>query len=94
MLEGRRDAIKDPSSILISASTAKEFFGNEDPIGKVLKMNKLCNLIVAGVYSDLPENTTLNGMAFIGCWEHYETNYNLSVTKELWGTALLIYMSN
>src|SRR3569832_1375887 len=31
MLKGSRNALKDPSSILISASTAKAFFGDSDP---------------------------------------------------------------
>ncbi|WP_426668348.1 FtsX-like permease family protein [Mucilaginibacter sp. McL0603] len=85
MLEGRGDAIKDPSSILISASTAKAFFGNADPMTKVLKMNNQDNLKVAGVYADLPENTTLAGLAFIGCWDRYYTDYRLSEMREPWG---------
>jgi putative ABC transport system permease protein len=89
MLEGRRDAIKDPSSVLISASTAKALFGNEDPMGKVLKLNNLENLKVAGVYSDLPENTTLAGMAFIGCWDRYATDYRLSGMREPWGNGIV-----
>ncbi len=87
MLRGRGDAIKDPSSILISAATAKAFFGNEDPMGKVLKLklnwNGLDNLKIAGVYSDLPENTTLAGIAFIASWNHYEPG--LSGMREPWG---------
>jgi putative ABC transport system permease protein len=85
MLRGRRDAIKDPTSVLISASTAKALFGNEDPMGKVLKLNNLENLKVAGVYADLPENTTLAGLAFIGCWDRYYTDYRLSEMREPWG---------
>ncbi len=91
MLEGRGDAIKDPSAILISASTAKAFFGNEDPMGKVVKLkltwNGLDNLKVAGVYADLPENTTLAGMAFIGSWGHYEAG--LSGMREPWGPGIV-----
>ncbi|QEC74809.1 FtsX-like permease family protein [Mucilaginibacter ginsenosidivorax] len=89
MLKGRRDAIKDPSSILISASTAKAFFGNEDPMAKVLKLNNLDNLKVAGVYADLPESTTLAGLAFIGCWDRYATNYRLSGMREPWGPGIV-----
>ena len=91
MLEGRGDAIKDPSSILISASTAKAFFGNEDPMGKVLKLklrwNGLDNLKIAGVYADLPENTTLGGMAFIGSWGHFEAG--LGGMREPWGPGIV-----
>ena len=89
MLEGRRDAIKDPSSILISASTAKAFFGNVDPMTKILKLNNLDNLKVAGVYADLPQNTTLAGMAFIGCWYRYATDYRLSGMREPWGPGIV-----
>jgi len=89
MLEGRRDALKDPSSILISASTAKALFGNENPMGKVLKLNNLENLKVAGVYADLPENTTLAGMAFIGCWARYAADYRLSGMREPWGNGIV-----
>ncbi len=89
MLKGRRDAIKDPSSILISASTAKAFFGNEDPMAKVLKLNNLDNLKVAGVYADLPENTTLAGLAFIGCWDRHATDYRLSGMKEPWDPGIV-----
>ena len=91
MLEGRGDAIKDPSSILISAATAKAFFGNEDPMGKVLQLklrwNGLDNLKIAGVYADLPENTTLAGIAFIGSWGHYEPG--LSGMREPWGNGIV-----
>ena len=91
MLEGRGDAIKDPSAILISASTAKAFFGNEDPMGKVLKLklrwDGLDNLKIAGVYADLPENTTLAGLAFIGSWGHYEAG--LSGMREPWGPGIV-----
>ena len=91
MLEGRGDALKDPSSILISATTAKAFFGSENPIGKVLKLNLrwngLDNLKIAGVYADLPQNTTLAGMAFIGSWGHFETG--LSGMRDPWGNGIV-----
>jgi len=84
MLKGRRDALKDPSSILISASTAKAFFGNDDPMFKVLKLNNQDNLKVAGVYEDLPRNSTLADMAFVGSWDRFATDNQLSQMKEPW----------
>ena len=89
MLRGRRDAIKDPTSLLISASTTKALFGNEDPMGKILKLNNLENLKVAGVYSDLPGNSTLAGIAFIGCWDRYATDYRLSGMRDPWGNGIV-----
>ncbi|HVW14434.1 MAG TPA: ABC transporter permease [Mucilaginibacter sp.] len=84
MLKGRRDVLKDPSSILISASTAKAFFGNDDPMLKVLKLNNQDNLKVAGVYEDLPRNSTLADMAFIGSWDRFAADNQLSQMKEPW----------
>src|ERR1700748_3039548 len=35
MLKGNKDALKDPSSIILSASTAKAYFGDNDPMFKL-----------------------------------------------------------
>ncbi|WP_295666868.1 ABC transporter permease [uncultured Mucilaginibacter sp.] len=70
MLKGTRSALKDPSAIILSASVAKAIFGNADPINKPLKLDDQ-NLNVAGVYEDLPENTTFNNILFIASWEAY-----------------------
>lgn len=39
MPKGNRNALTDPSSILISASRAKAYFGDSDPINKTLKID-------------------------------------------------------
>jgi putative ABC transport system permease protein len=48
-------ALADPTSVVISQSTAKKYFGDENPIGKVLKVNTVRNLMVTGVIADVPE---------------------------------------
>lgn len=91
MLQGRGDAIKDPSSILISASTAKALFGNANPIGKVLKLklkwDGLDDLKIGGVYADLPASTSLAGIAFIASWGHYAPG--LSGMRDPWGPGIV-----
>jgi putative ABC transport system permease protein len=71
MLSGSRDALKDPSSILLSASVAKALFGNEDPMNGKVKVDNKADLKVAGVFEDLPGNTTLNGMHFLTAWDKF-----------------------
>ncbi len=44
------------SSVILTQSTAKKLFGKENPIGKVLTINKF-NFTVAGIMKDLPENS-------------------------------------
>src|ERR1700742_3174618 len=71
MLSGTRNGIKDRSSILISQSIAKGLFGDADPVNKVIKLDNKDVFKVSGVYEDLPNNTTLHEVAFIGPWDYY-----------------------
>ncbi len=48
----------DLHSIIITETTAKRFFGNEDPIGKVLQGDNKDNYTVAGILADFPENSS------------------------------------
>ncbi|MBS1947252.1 MAG: ABC transporter permease [Bacteroidetes bacterium] len=51
--------LKDPLSIVLTESTAKKYFGNEDPIGKVVDWNKKLKLKVTGIAKDVPSNSHL-----------------------------------
>ncbi|MFD2288182.1 FtsX-like permease family protein [Pedobacter petrophilus] len=51
-------ALINPNSIIITARTAKIFFGSEDPIGKSLKFDNRKDLTVTAVIDDLEENQT------------------------------------
>jgi len=46
------------NSIIITETTAKRFFGDEDPIGKVLQGDSKDNFTVTGVLADFPENSS------------------------------------
>jgi putative ABC transport system permease protein len=71
MIKGTRSALHDRSSILISQSVAKALFGDADPSGKVIKLDNKADFKIAGVYADLPANTTLHELAFMAPWEFY-----------------------
>ena len=49
-------ALKDVNSIVITESAAKRYFGNEDPIGKVIKLDPSGDMMVSGVIKDVPFN--------------------------------------
>lgn len=51
--------LADPLSIVMTASTAKKYFGNEDPIGKIVEFNKKMQLKVTGIAEDVPANSHL-----------------------------------
>lgn len=52
--------LKEPGSIVLTASAAKKYFGTQDPIGKTIKMNKELPLKVTGIAKDMPSNSHLN----------------------------------
>ncbi|QEC65977.1 FtsX-like permease family protein [Panacibacter ginsenosidivorans] len=51
-------ALKDPNSIVLSESAAKAFFGNEDPINKVIRFDNSQDVKVTAVVEDAPGNST------------------------------------
>jgi putative ABC transport system permease protein len=73
MIKGTHAGLKDPSSIMLSASLAKAFFGDADPMGKSMKIDNSKNVIVTGVYEDLPYNTDFADMEFVAPWQLYIT---------------------
>ncbi len=76
MLSGSNDALSEPGSILLSESTAKIFFGEEEALGKLMKINNDMEAVVTGVYEDLPKNSSLHNLAFIAPWELYVSSQN------------------
>ncbi|NJB70219.1 ABC-type antimicrobial peptide transport system permease subunit [Saonia flava] len=97
MLKGNHDALNDPNSIVISESTAKAFFGNEDPMGKTMKINNDRNVTVKGVFEELPTNadifdalrafTESEKLQFIAPWDLYVASNDWVKTardRKLW----------
>lgn len=74
MLQGERQALKDPSSLLLSASTAKALFGDADPLNKMVRIDNKFDMKVAGVYQDLPHNTTFSDLKVLLPWTTYVNN--------------------
>jgi len=50
-------ALEDPYSIVLTESTAKKYFGDEDPLGKTLTIEGGYGLKVTGVMEDVPQNS-------------------------------------
>jgi len=74
-----------PLTGIITQSKVPAVFGNQDPIGKIMKVNEGMPIEITGVYTDLPSNTHLTADYFISVktWENYgwinrnpDWNYN------------------
>jgi putative ABC transport system permease protein len=50
-------ALREPNSVVITESTARKYFRDENPIGKVFKYEFYIPLKVTGVIKDLPSQT-------------------------------------
>jgi len=83
MLHGSRSGLQDPHSILLCESVAKALFGNDDPMGKTLKMNNSdrMDVKVTGIYEDFPYNSEFYGMQFYAPFE-------LFVSANPWAQSL------
>ncbi len=68
MIRGSRDALNDPSSTLIDQSTATALFGKTDPTNQTIRVDNTVNVKVAGVYEDLPANTSFAGTHILLAW--------------------------
>jgi ABC-type antimicrobial peptide transport system permease subunit len=87
MIYGTAKGLEDPTSILLSGSTANSLFGTTDPTGKILKLDNSIELKVIGVYEDIPDNTDFsNELAYIAPLEIEVKRGNRSIG---WGNNWL-----
>ena len=65
LLEGRPEDMMQSDAIFLSQEFAKETFGGEDPMGRILTLDKQERLTVRGIFRDMPGNTFLGRYAFV-----------------------------
>lgn len=62
------NVLKAPNQVVVTESTAKRYFGDEDPVGKVLKVGTDTTLYqVTGVIQDCPSNSQIK-FDFLASW--------------------------
>ncbi len=54
-----KTALSNVDSIIITEKTANKYFGDEEPLGKVLNFNKEIDYLVTGVVRNIPDNSSL-----------------------------------
>lgn len=53
-------ALSEPNCVMLTEEAAKKYFGDEDPMDKVILFNNTINLKVTGVYKAFPSNAHLH----------------------------------
>jgi putative ABC transport system permease protein len=87
MVSGTCDGLRNINSILLSHSLAKKLFGEADPVGKFVKMDATWDMLITGVFKDLPGNSEfaeasyfapldryLEGWSNLNIWNNYNMN--------------------
>jgi putative ABC transport system permease protein len=53
----RHNALTDPYSVVMTRQVARKYFGDQDPINKVIRLNNQFNFKVTGIFDPLPSNS-------------------------------------
>jgi putative ABC transport system permease protein len=86
MIRGTRNSLQDRASIILSGTMAKTFFGDADPVGKILKLNHTQPLKVTGVYADLPERSSFANVNWIIPFSYLEST-DSNIARLNWGNS-------
>src|ERR1051326_8928156 len=84
MVKGNWKSLDDPSGILLSVSASTAFFGNEDPVGKLMKIDNNPPVKVTGLYEDFPHNSTFADLNFISTWDFFYNNSGVKSMEDPW----------
>ncbi len=74
-------ALKDVYSVLLTEKLARRIFGDEEAMGKTIKINNSDAMIVTGILKDLPNNTTFN-FEYLVPWSYMK---KLGWDDDYWG---------
>ena len=86
ILHGSPDGLKDPRSIMLSASVAKSLFGDQDPINQQISIDNKLDVKVTAVYENLPVNCSFDEVKFIAPWDLYINSEPwIQFAKDQWG---------
>jgi putative ABC transport system permease protein len=86
LVQGNAEKVlDDASAIVITESTAKALFGDEDPMGKTIRLDNQYDLIVSGVLKNIPKNSSFQ-FEYLMPWKHrYEVSDWVKRNTTNWG---------
>ena len=74
----RAHLLDEPNTVVLEESVAKKYFGDDDPMGKVINLNGSVDLKVTGILADIPHNTHFSYQVFVSMLN------NPSATQNQW----------
>ncbi len=83
--------LKEPNSVVITASTADRYFGNKHPIGQTISTQQR-DYLITGVIEDLPENTHFKFDGLIAVSTFYADQPSVErFAQMLWNMSVSTY---
>jgi putative ABC transport system permease protein len=78
------NALTEPNSITLSEKLAKKLFGDADPLGKIITVDKVHALKVTAVYKDFPRNSHIlpSYISSLGAFKTIRNWHNFLTTWE------------
>lgn len=73
----------DNRSIVMTEKTARRYFGDADPIGKVVLTNDKTSYTVSGVIKDIPKNSSIQGDIFFSMGLLNDPIYNNGTARNI-----------
>jgi len=80
------NVLDDPFSVVVTEGAAAKYFGNEDPLGKVLNLDNRFDLTVTAVIEDVPENSHIQ----FGMLVPFEMVERLGWDIRTWGFSVAL----
>ncbi|MEQ8243004.1 ABC transporter permease [Fulvivirga sp.] len=85
----QKTALALPNSIILTKATAKKYFGDEDPINKIIKVDNQFDYIVTGVFKETKQRSHID-FDFVGNWAPLR---KLGFMSDWWSNGLYTYIT-
>ncbi|SDP70112.1 duplicated orphan permease [Mucilaginibacter sp. OK268] len=84
LLKGdKKTILVKPGEAILTEKTARKYFGDADPIGKVIRLDNKVNFTITGVLKDLPANTDRKQQVYVSYGNMNE--YTNKEREDNWG---------
>jgi putative ABC transport system permease protein len=72
-------ALQEPNAVVLTESTARKYFGNENAMGRTITLANTYNFIITGITEDVPEDSSLTYDLLISAYDfNWQTNWEVT----------------
>ncbi len=87
----RSTGITDANTAFVSESYARKYFGDDEPLGKTIVVDKEMSFVITGIFRDFPGNSHLR-MDIMLSWPNLVTHYGPDIEMSWGDTGFYTYL--